>query len=58
MPALKGVPTSILKDMLGETRFVYEHDETPDHIKHAAAVLINFYGAELDARMAAKVEGQ
>jgi hypothetical protein len=52
LDTFKGVPTPILRDMLGESRFVYEHDATPPHVKDAAAVLLNFYGAELDARMA------
>jgi hypothetical protein len=30
---------------------IYRHAATPEHVRKAAVVLLNFYGAELDARM-------
>jgi hypothetical protein len=37
---------------------ILTHGDTPDHVRHAAAVLMNFYGAEIDVRMMERVEGK
>ncbi|MGC9439241.1 hypothetical protein [Streptomyces sp. WG5] len=58
IPALNTLLTDALREARRQLFNVYEHQDTPENVKEAAAVLYNFYGAELDARMAAKGEGQ
>jgi hypothetical protein len=58
IPALNTWTTDHLYDARMRMDIVRIHPETPEHVKHAAAVLMNFYGAEIDARLVAKVEGQ
>jgi hypothetical protein len=58
IPALNTWTLNHLYDARSRTDLIRTHPDTPDHVKHAAAVLMNFYGAEIDARLVAKVEGQ
>ncbi|MFD5069126.1 hypothetical protein ACFWNC_14510 [Streptomyces sp. NPDC058369] len=59
---MKNIPS--LKTMSGEelymARFrmdiIRNHPETPNHVKQAAVHLINFYGAEIDARLAERAQ--
>jgi hypothetical protein len=46
-----------LRDARVELSHIHSHPHTPNHVKEAAAVLLNFYGAEMDSRMM-RGEGQ
>jgi hypothetical protein len=49
--ALRRKSTPALYDIRLELDLIHKHPSTPEHVKDAAAVLMNFYGSELDARM-------
>ena len=51
LEALRGESTEHLRDMRAVMWEVYSNLSTPEGVKQASAVLINFYGAEIDARM-------
>ncbi|BET51740.1 hypothetical protein RGQ21_67220 [Kitasatospora aureofaciens] len=57
-PALNRMSTESLFNVRLHMDMIYRHPETPEHVKEAAVAMLNFYGAEIDARMAAKTEGQ
>jgi hypothetical protein len=51
IPALKSMTGEDLYNARFRMDLIRNHPDTPDHVKQAAVVLINFYGAEIDARM-------
>lgn len=52
LPGLRGMSGEDLYNARFRMDLIRNHPETPEHVKQSAVVLINYYGAELDARMA------
>lgn len=55
---LKNMSTDQLWRQRREMDYIRRNAHTPEHVKNAAAVLMNFYGAELDYRAMRKWEGK
>lgn len=51
LDTLKHMSMEQLRDTHSELHHIYEHPHTPEHVRQGAAALINFYSAEIDARM-------
>lgn len=51
LPGLKGMSGEDLYNARFRMDMIRNHPDTPEHVRQAAVVFINYYGAELDARM-------
>lgn len=51
LPGLKGMSAEDLYNARFRMALIRTNPDTPEHVRQAAVVLINFYGAEIDARI-------